>query len=73
MFQNRAELIETLWNVNAPVYVEGTSPITELIETLWNVNKDAGRNASGVEKELIETLWNVNIFVNLTNTCQCPN
>ena len=20
----------------------------------------------------IETYWNVNIFVNLTNTCQCP-
>ena len=31
-----------------------------------------GNTFSAVICELIDTLWNVNIFVNLTNTCQCP-
>ena len=47
--------------------------IVELIDTLWNVNYDKSGTDGFGGGELIDTLWNVNIFVNLTNTCQCPN
>ena len=39
----RAELIETLWNVNVKLFAQFVLDIHELIETLWNVNKNLDR------------------------------
>ena len=32
------ELIDTLWNVNAVIYITKSAENIELIDTLWNVN-----------------------------------
>ena len=65
------ELIDTLWNVNKVAVAELKNDIwinRYIMECKWCRVKRVANDGY----ELIDTLWNVNIFVNLTNTCQCP-
>ena len=39
MTKQEAELIDTLWNVNAVTEAMPDISVIELIDTLWNVNK----------------------------------
>ena len=62
----RAELIDTLWNVNHYHNWYLTNKGTELIDTLWNVNLYEPFPDYVVVNELIDTLWNVNLVMDAT-------